>query len=41
MLGILIEKITEALVDALDGKVLRIRTALSLLLCFGILPLSY
>jgi TRAP-type C4-dicarboxylate transport system permease small subunit len=41
MLEILIEEVAEALVDALDGRVRKIYTALSLLLCFGIFLLLY
>jgi hypothetical protein len=37
MLKILIEKVAEVLVDALNNKILKILTILSLFPCFGIL----
>jgi hypothetical protein len=41
ILEILIEKVTEILVNALNGKARKIYTALNLFLCFGIFFLSY
>jgi hypothetical protein len=41
MLEILIEKVAEALIDALNDKARRIYTALSLFLYFGIFLLPY
>jgi hypothetical protein len=41
MLKILIEEVAKALVNMLNGKTLKIYTALSLLLYFGIFLLPY
>jgi hypothetical protein len=41
MLKILIEKVTEILINTLNGRIRKIHTALNLFLYFGIFPLSY